>query len=65
VTLTVWPHNEHGIALYRNFGFAVERRLARHHRRGSGELWDVLPMGLVLDTTSPGSPLVDAPSAST
>jgi RimJ/RimL family protein N-acetyltransferase len=64
VTLTVWPHNERGIALYRKFGFAVEGRLTRHHRRRSGELWDVLSMGLVLDTTSPGSALVDAPSAS-
>jgi RimJ/RimL family protein N-acetyltransferase len=64
VTLTVWPHNERGIALYRTFGFAVEGRLARHHRRRSGELWDLLSMGLVLDTTSPGSTFVDAPSAS-
>jgi RimJ/RimL family protein N-acetyltransferase len=64
VTLTVWPHNERGIALYRKFGFAVEGRLARHHRRRSGELWDVLSMGLVLDTTSPGSTFIDAPSAS-
>ena len=65
VTLMVWPHNERGIALYRKFGFAVEGRLARHHRRRSGELWDVLTMGLVLDTTSPGSLLPDASRIST
>ena len=64
VALTVWPHNEAAIALYRSLGFAVEGRLVRHHRRRSGELWDVLSMGLVLDTTSPGSRLVDAPNAS-
>jgi RimJ/RimL family protein N-acetyltransferase len=64
LTLMVWPHNERAIALYRNFGFVVEGRLARHHRRRSGELWDALVMGLVLDTTSPGSKFVDAPSAS-
>ena len=64
VNLTVWPHNERGIALYRKFGFVVEGRLVRHHRRLNGELWDVLSMGLVLDTTSPGCALDDAPNAS-
>jgi RimJ/RimL family protein N-acetyltransferase len=63
VLLTVWPHNERGIALYRKFGFVVEGRLVRHHRRLNGELWDVLSMGLVLDTTAPGSAFDDAPNA--
>jgi RimJ/RimL family protein N-acetyltransferase len=64
LTLTVWPHNERAIALYRAFGFQVEGRLVRHHRRRNGELWDILSMGLVLDTTSAGSGLDDAPNAS-
>ena len=55
VALTVFPHNVAGLALYRRFGFVEEGRLVRHHRRASGELWDGIPMGLVLDETSPGS----------
>jgi RimJ/RimL family protein N-acetyltransferase len=65
VALTVWPHNERGIALYRKFGFNVEGRLVRHYRRRSGELWDAIPMGLVLDTASPASPFDDSTSART
>jgi len=60
VTLSVWPHNAAGLALYRRFGFAVEGRLVRHWRRRSGELWDAVQMGLVLDETAPGSPFDDA-----
>jgi RimJ/RimL family protein N-acetyltransferase len=60
VALTVWPHNGPAIALYRRIGFVVEGRLRRQHRRRDGTLWDVLVMGLVLDTTSPGSDLPDA-----
>jgi RimJ/RimL family protein N-acetyltransferase len=56
VTLQVWPHNQAAQALYRKFGFEVEGRLRRHWRRRSGQLWDALVMGLVLDTDSPGSP---------
>lgn len=56
VQLEVWPHNRAAIALYERTGFVVEGRLARQYRRRSGELWDSLVMGLVLDTTSPGSP---------
>jgi ribosomal protein S18 acetylase RimI-like enzyme len=54
VTLTVWPHNTRAIALYRRYGFSSEGRLVRHYRRRSGELWDAIPMGLVLDDHSPG-----------
>jgi putative acetyltransferase len=61
VALTVWPHNERALVLYRKYGFCVEGRLTRHHRRLNGELWDAIPMGLVLDQTSPGSPFTDAP----
>jgi ribosomal protein S18 acetylase RimI-like enzyme len=60
VDLQVWPHNAAAIALYRSRGFTVEGRLRRHYRRASGELWDSVIMGLVLDTHSPGSPYPDA-----
>ena len=60
VVLQVWPHNEAALALYRRFGFQHEGRLRRHYRRRSGELWDAIAMGLVLDITSPGSSLVPA-----
>lgn len=56
VTLEVWPHNAAALALYRGAGFAEEGRLRRHYRRSSGELWDSIPMGLVLDENSPGGP---------
>ena len=60
ITLTVFPHNAAGLALYRKHGFTVEGRLVRHWRRRTGELWDAIPMGLVLDDTTPGSPFEDA-----
>lgn len=60
VTLTVFPHNVAGLALYRKHGFTAEGRLIRHYRRKSGELWDAIPMGLLLDETSPGSSYADA-----
>lgn len=56
VTLSVWPHNERALRLYQSHGFVVEGRLGRHWRRRNGELWDVLIMGLVLDSTAPGCP---------
>jgi RimJ/RimL family protein N-acetyltransferase len=59
VTLQVWPHNEHARSLYEHFGFSEEGRLRRHYRRNSGELWDAIVMGLVLDQTSPGSGFAD------
>jgi len=55
VTLQVWPHNVAARRLYERFGFVEEGRLLRHYRRKSGELWDAVVMGLVLDDTSPGS----------
>jgi RimJ/RimL family protein N-acetyltransferase len=60
VALQVWPHNTRAIALYRSRGFVEEGRLRRHYRRRNGELWDAVLMGLVLDTTTPGSPHADA-----
>ncbi len=56
IALQVWPHNTAAIALYERHGFVHEGRLVRHWRRRNGELWDAVCMGLVLDTTSPGSP---------
>jgi RimJ/RimL family protein N-acetyltransferase len=49
LTLQVWPHNTAAIALYERYGFVAEGRLRRHWRRKSGELWDAVVMGLVLD----------------
>jgi ribosomal protein S18 acetylase RimI-like enzyme len=60
LALEVWPHNGAALALYRRFGFEVEGRRRRQYRRKSGELWDAIVMGLVLDETSPGSPYEDA-----
>lgn len=59
VALEVWPHNVAAIGLYRSRGFEVEGRKRRHYRRADGELWDAILMGLVLDTTSPGSAVDD------
>ena len=56
VALEAWPHNQRAIALYTRYGFEIEGRLRRHYRRRNGELWDGVLMGLVLDTSSPGSP---------
>lgn len=50
VTLSVWPHNAAAIALYEAHGFVVEGRLVGHVRRANGELWDLVPMGLLLET---------------
>ena len=36
IELTVYPHNEAAIALYRKFGFNVEGRLVRHARKSYG-----------------------------
>ena len=55
LTLQVWPHNQPARHLYERFGFVDEGRLRRHYRRNSGELWDAIVMGLVLDDVSPGS----------
>jgi RimJ/RimL family protein N-acetyltransferase len=48
LTLSVFPHNEAAIALYRKFGFVEEGRRTEHIRRASGELWDLIEMGLPL-----------------
>jgi RimJ/RimL family protein N-acetyltransferase len=48
LALSVFPHNEAAIALYSKFGFAEEGRRSKHLRRASGELWDLIDMGLLL-----------------
>lgn len=48
LTLSVFPHNEAAIALYRKFGFEQEGYRKKQMRRGSGELWDLIEMGLLL-----------------
>jgi RimJ/RimL family protein N-acetyltransferase len=48
LTLSVFPHNEAAIALYRKFGFVEEGRRTKQMRRASGELWDLIEMGLLL-----------------
>ncbi len=47
--LDVWPTNTAALGLYRKFGFVEEGLLVKQYRRASGELWDALAMGLVLD----------------
>jgi RimJ/RimL family protein N-acetyltransferase len=49
LSLEVFPWNEAAIGLYRKFGFIEEGRLRKQYRRQSGELWDVLVMGLLLE----------------
>ena len=48
LSLSVFPHNARGIALYRRFGFVAEGRRIKQIRRSSGELWDTIEMGLLL-----------------
>ena len=48
LTLSVFPHNEAAIRLYRKFGFAEEGRREKQIRRANGELWDLIEMGLQL-----------------
>jgi RimJ/RimL family protein N-acetyltransferase len=49
IALQVWPHNQAAIGLYERFGFVREGLLVHHYRRRSGEVWDAVIMGLLLD----------------
>lgn len=49
LTLSVFPHNEAAIALYRKFGFEDEGYRRKQMRRASGDLWDLVEMGLLLE----------------
>jgi RimJ/RimL family protein N-acetyltransferase len=48
LSLGVFAHNAAAIALYRKFGFVEEGRRVKQMRRQSGELWDIVDMGLLL-----------------
>jgi RimJ/RimL family protein N-acetyltransferase len=48
LSLGVFAHNAAAIGLYRKFGFVEEGRRVKHYRRASGELWDIIEMGLLL-----------------
>ena len=48
LTLSVFPHNDAAIGLYRKFGFAEEGRREKQIRRTNGEIWDLIEMGLRL-----------------
>jgi RimJ/RimL family protein N-acetyltransferase len=48
LSLSVFPHNEAAIALYRKYEFEVEGHRRRQLRRSNGELWDLVDMGLLL-----------------
>ena len=50
LSLSVFPHNEAAIAVYRKFDFEVEGHRRKQIRRASGELWDLIEMGLLLTT---------------
>jgi RimJ/RimL family protein N-acetyltransferase len=48
LSLGVFPSNEPALALYHKLGFVEEGRRVKHIRRKSGELWDLVEMGLLL-----------------
>lgn len=50
ISLDVFPHNEAAIKLYETFGFVREGHHPKHLRRKTGELWDVISMGLSLSS---------------
>jgi len=52
--LEVFTHNAAAIALYRKFGFAEEGLRGQQYRRSSGELWDTIVMGLMLQQGGAG-----------
>jgi RimJ/RimL family protein N-acetyltransferase len=56
VSLAVWPTNYPAIGLYARYGFRVEGTRRRHYRRRSGELWEAVWMGLILDHETVGGP---------
>jgi ribosomal protein S18 acetylase RimI-like enzyme len=52
LSLTVFPHNERALALYRSSGFIELERLPGGVRRANGEVWEALVMRLPLRTGS-------------
>ena len=62
LSLGVFAHNAAAIALYRKFGFVEEGLRIKQYRRTSGELWDSVDMGLLLEPDGPGiEPIVPQP----
>jgi ribosomal protein S18 acetylase RimI-like enzyme len=55
LALSVYPHNEAGLALYRKFGFKEEGRLTGHSRKSIGYL-DEIVMGLWLNARPAAGP---------
>ena len=49
LSLEVFAHNAAGIAMYRKCGFVEEGRRVKQYRRASGELWDAIVMGRMID----------------
>jgi putative acetyltransferase len=47
--LEVFAHNAAALAAYRKAGYREEGRRAGQYRRASGELWDTVAMGLLLE----------------
>jgi len=50
--LSVFTQNDAAIALYRKFGFVEEGRRVQQYRRASGEFWDTIEMGLLLEPSA-------------
>jgi RimJ/RimL family protein N-acetyltransferase len=48
IFLEVFVHNTAAIALYERHGFVREGLFRSHVRRRTGEIWDSIPMGLLL-----------------
>jgi RimJ/RimL family protein N-acetyltransferase len=48
LTLSVFPHNEAPIALYRKFGFEEEGYARSRCAERAAKLWDLIEMGLLL-----------------
>jgi putative acetyltransferase len=51
LSLSVFAHNAAAIAVYRKLGFVEEGRRVEQYRRQSGELLDVIDMGLRLGSS--------------
>jgi L-phenylalanine/L-methionine N-acetyltransferase len=52
LALSVYPHNEAAMALYRKFGFKEEGRLTGHSKKSIGYL-DEIVMGLWVNSREP------------
>ena len=64
LALSVYPHNEAALALYRKFGFVEEGRLSGHSRKRAGR-FDEIVMGLWLGDRPDGHDRPPMPAAPT